>query len=77
MRSGGGTVLAVSSGGAISRMIVQVLDAPAPQMILLQLQMHNCAVSRLVGSDRALFVQSFNEVPHLRDAADDRLATFA
>jgi broad specificity phosphatase PhoE len=72
-----GRVLAVSSGGAISRMIVSVLDAPAPQMISLQLQMRNCAVSTLVGSANGMFLHAFNEVPYLRSQADERLMTYA
>ncbi|GGE12434.1 Broad specificity phosphatase PhoE [Gemmobacter megaterium] len=72
-----GPVLAVSSGGAISRMIVAALDAPAAQMIQLQLQMKNCAVSRLVGRTGALFLHSFNEAPHLATALDERLLTYA
>lgn len=77
MRAAGGDVLAVSSGGAISRMLVEVLGAPPAQMILLQLQMKNCAVSRLVGGGQGLFLHAFNEAPHLRTEEDDRLLTYA
>lgn len=73
----GGPVLAVSSGGAISRMIADVMQAPAPQMILLQLQMKNCAVSRLAGGEAGLFLHSFNETPHLRQASDAHLLTYS
>ncbi len=73
----GGPVLAVSSGGAISRLLADALSAPAEQMILLQLQMKNCAVSRLVGGSDARYLHAFNETPHLRERADARLLTYA
>ena len=73
----GGPVLAVSSGGAISRLLVDALSAPAEQMILLQLQMKNCAVSRLVGGPDARYLHAFNETPHMRERADARLLTYA
>lgn len=77
MAAEGGHVLAVSSGGAISRMIVDVLGAPPEQMILMQLQMKNCGLSHLVGGRSGLFLHSYNEAPHLQTPADDRLLTFA
>lgn len=77
MQAQGGSVLAVSSGGAISRIITAVMDAPAVQMIQLQLQMKNSAVSRLVGGRTALYLQAFNEMPHLRTAAEAHLLTYA
>lgn len=77
MLAEGGDVLAVSSGGAISRLIVDVLEAPPAQMIQLQLQMRNCGVSRLVGRRETLFLSAFNEAPHLRSADDERLSTYA
>jgi broad specificity phosphatase PhoE len=72
-----GRVMAVSSGGAISRIIISVLDAPAAQMIFLQLQMRNCAVSTLVGSANGLFLHAFNELPYLGSREDERLMTYA
>lgn len=77
MRSEPGPVLAVSSGGAISRILADVLNAPAAQMIHLQLQMKNCAVSRLAAGLSGLFLQSFNETPHLCASADTRLLTYS
>lgn len=71
-----GPVLAVSSGGALSFMIADILGAPVEQMILLQLQMKNCAVSRLVGGTR-LYLHSFNEMPHIRKASDAAMLTYA
>lgn len=76
MQEEGGTVLAVSSGGAIGRMIVDTIGAPPAQTILMQLQMKNCAVSRLVGG-ATLFLHSFNEAPFLKTPQDDRLLTYA
>ena len=42
------TVLAVSSGGAIGRIVADTLDCPPGQQIKLQLQTRNCSVTRFV-----------------------------
>jgi len=62
---GGGTLLAVSSGGALGRLVASALGAPAEQMIRLQLQMKNCAMSRLIVGRDGLYLHSFNETPHV------------
>lgn len=72
-----GDVLAVSSGGAISHLVAEALQAPSAQMIRLQLQMKNCGVTRLVGGRETLFLNAFNETPHLRGIEDERLSTYA
>lgn len=72
--SGEGTVFAISSGGAISRMIGLSLGLETASIIELQLQMKNCAASTLVGGRHVL--HSFNETPHL-NGADDPLLTYA
>lgn len=54
-----------SSGGAISQMIRLVMEAPAEQQILLQLQMKNCAVNRFVQGRSSTFLHGFNETPHI------------
>ncbi len=58
-------VMMFSSGGAISQMIRLVLDAPAEQQVLLQLQMKNCALTRFMQSRRATYLHGFNETPHI------------
>lgn len=71
-----GPVLAVSSGGAICRMLAAALHAPAATMIALQLQMKNCAVSRLLATRGATFLTGFNEPPHI-DAEAAHMLTFS
>ncbi|WP_420393662.1 histidine phosphatase family protein [Acuticoccus sp.] len=63
--AGHGTVLAVSSGGPISLTIVSLLGAPLEQMINVQLQMKNCAVTRVVVAEAARYLHTFNETPHI------------
>ncbi len=63
--SGAGTVVAVSSGGPIAFVVATVLGAPPATMIELQLQMKNCAVTRIVFTPRRRFLHTFNETPHI------------
>ncbi|MBY6152241.1 histidine phosphatase family protein [Vannielia litorea] len=71
-----GPVLCVSSGGAICRMLAAAVDAPARTMIDLQLQMKNCAVSRILCTGSATFLTGFNETPHI-DAEAAHMLTFS
>lgn len=70
-------VLAVSSGGAIARMISALLDCGPGQQIKLQLQMKNCAVNRFVYSARTVYLHGFNETPHIDAANEERLLTYS
>lgn len=70
-------VLVVSSGGPIARIVTEVLEAPAAQMMRLQLQTRNCAVTRLVVGRSGIYLLGFNEMPHVTSAADDRLVTYS
>ena len=70
-------VLAVSSGGAIARMISHLLDCGAGQQIKLQLQMKNCAVNRFVYSAKSVYLHGFNETPHINAANAARLLTYS
>ncbi|APX90780.1 hypothetical protein BV394_14535 [Brevirhabdus pacifica] len=72
-----GRLLAVSSGGALGRLVASSLDAPAEQMIRLQLQMKNCAMSRLIVGREGLYLHSFNETPHIDAASADDLLTYS
>ncbi len=65
MRDGANTVLALSSGGAISQMISAALETPVEQQIRLQLQMKNCAVNRFIYTRKGFYVHGFNETPHI------------
>ncbi|WP_322867612.1 histidine phosphatase family protein [Aquicoccus sp. G2-2] len=70
-------VLAVSSGGAIARIIASLLECGAGQQIKLQLQMKNCAVNRFVYSSRSTYLHGFNETPHITAANQARLLTYS
>ncbi len=71
------SVLVVSSGGAIGRSVADMLGAPAPTAIEMNLQFRNTAFCEIIvgrGTQRLL---SFNTLPHL-ERADRRAAiTFA
>ena len=70
-------VLAVSSGGPISQMVAATLETPADKMILLQLQIKNCAVTRLVANPGSVFLHAFNETPHIDARSAPRLLTYS
>jgi broad specificity phosphatase PhoE len=72
-----GDTLMVSSGGAISQMIRRVLDAPATQQILLQLQMKNCAVNKIVQGRNGAYLHGFNETPHIDATNADEMLTYS
>ena len=63
--AGGDSVVAVSSGGPIAFIVATLLDAPPSTMVELQLQMKNCAVTRVVFTARRRFLHTFNETPHI------------
>ncbi|RMD93482.1 MAG: histidine phosphatase family protein [Alphaproteobacteria bacterium] len=77
MAAAGSAVLAVSSGGAIAQMLRAALEAPPAQMIRLQLQMKNAAVSRLLVTRSGLHLTGFNETPHIDAANAARLLTYS
>lgn len=77
MGRGHETVLVVSSGGAIGQTVGEVMGAPADAMIRLQLQIKNCAVSRLIITPRAEHLSTFNETPHIDAANEARLLTYS
>lgn len=60
-----GRILLVSSGGAISMALRQILEAPASTMVHLNLQLRNSSVSHLFFNGRSLHLSGFNHVPHL------------
>ena len=59
------TVLAASSGGAISRAVCGILHAPAQAAIELNLQFRNSAFCEVFVSPRSMRLVSFNCIPHL------------
>lgn len=61
----GEKVLVVTSGGAISRSVSQILSAPASSMIELNLQIRNSSLTHCFFNQDSMRLHSFNEVPHL------------
>lgn len=64
----GAAVFAASSGGAISRGVADLLQAPAQTAIELNLQYRNSAFCELFVSPRSMRLVSFNCIPHLERA---------
>ena len=58
-------VMAASSGGAISRAVSTILQAPAQAAIELNLQYRNSAFCEIFVSPRSMRLVSFNSIPHL------------
>lgn len=73
----GDEAILFSSGGAISQMIRLVLGAAPEQQILLQLQMRNCAVNKLVTGRSGTYLHSFNETPHITADNADEMLTYS
>jgi broad specificity phosphatase PhoE len=76
-RSGGGRVLAVSSGGPIAVTAQQILQAPAATAIALNMQIRNSSVCQYLFKDDAMSLVSFNSVPHLERADRHECVTYA
>ena len=70
------TVIALSSGGAISQLVSSTLETPASQQIQLQLQIKNCAISKFIFTEKAFYLNGFNETPHIT-AATQRFLTYS
>lgn len=75
--SGAKTPIAVSSGGAIGRTVADVMGSPAEQMILLQLQVKNCAVARFVLAKGQTWLNGFNETPHIDAGNENEMLTYS
>jgi broad specificity phosphatase PhoE len=58
-------VLVVSSGGAISALVREVLGLTVDQLITMNLQMANTGITRLIFKGDKVRLQSWNAVPHL------------
>jgi broad specificity phosphatase PhoE len=58
-------ILVISSGGAISMAIRQVLRSPVETMIQMNLQTRNSSYSHLFFNERSIQLSGFNHVPHL------------
>ena len=75
--SGAESPVAVSSGGAIGQSVAEVMEAPADQMIALQLQVKNCAVARFVIASSGTWLHGFNETPHIDAANAAEMLTYS
>lgn len=76
-RQPSGKVLVISSGGAISTLISQVIGLHAEGTIKLNLQMRNTSVSELIGNQHSSQLASFNHVPHLDIPARHQHITYS
>lgn len=70
-------VLVVSSGGAIGRAVADLLGAPAPTAIELNLQFRNSGFSELIAGGGRLRLLSHNNIPHLDRDDRQQSITFA
>ncbi len=71
------SILVVSSGGAIGRVIAEIAGAPPLTAIELNLQCRNSGFSELIAGGGTLRLLSFNNVPHLDTAQRRGSITFA
>jgi broad specificity phosphatase PhoE len=60
-----GPLLIVSSGGPMGTLVQQILGAPDPAAIELNLQIHNTGFCQLYFNAQTLRLGSFNAIPHL------------
>lgn len=72
-----GKVLVVSSGGANSMLLAQVLKSPAETVVELNLQTRNTGVSHFFFNETAMRLTSFNTTPHLDSPERRELITFS
>jgi broad specificity phosphatase PhoE len=70
-------VLVVSSGGAIGRLVADIMSAPASTAIELNLQFRNTGLCELIAGARRLRLLSYNNVPHLDHPERRHGITFA
>lgn len=73
----GQRVLAVSSGGAIAMILRQILQAPSPTVIELNLQIKNTAIAHCFFNPKALRMTSFNHIPHLDTPEREQHITYS
>lgn len=69
-------VLVVSSGGAISALVREVLGLTVDQMISMNLQMANTGITRLMFKGDKVRLQSWNALPHLERPETKHLLSF-
>ncbi len=74
----GDTILVVSSGGAISKIVANALGVPHAKQVDLQLQIKNASMSTFIYSRRTggIFLNAFNETPFV-SAKTQHLLTYS
>ena len=70
-------ILVVSSGGAISRAVIDIINAPGATAIEFNLQFRNTGVCELIAGTDATRLLSFNTLPHLDRTGRRASITFA
>ncbi|MEM9551550.1 MAG: histidine phosphatase family protein [Pseudomonadota bacterium] len=70
-------VLVISSGGPIGQLVARALDAPAAQMMALNLQVRNTSITRFIFSGDRFYLNEFNALPHLSDAKHAELVSYS
>jgi len=76
-RPGAKRVLMISSGGPIGQMVAASMGAPAAQMMHLNLQVKNTAITRFVFTQDAFSLHEFNTTPHLDTPERAQFLTFS
>ncbi len=76
-RHAGRNVLIVSSGGPISTAVGQVLQAPPPATIELNLRIRNTSVTQFAFTPKRHMLVSYNGIAHLEDPAYRDWVTYA
>jgi broad specificity phosphatase PhoE len=72
-----GVTLVVSSGGVIAQAVNAVLQAPGATMVRLHMQMKNAGMTRLIVGGTGLFLNTFNQSPHLEGPARPGALTYS
>ena len=70
-------VLVVSSGGVIGQMVSRTLGGPVENMMTLNLQIKNTAMTRFVYSDRGFHLHEFNSTPHFANGEGAKMISYS
>jgi len=70
-------ILVITSGGAISKCVSEILETPNHAMIELNLQIRNSSITQCYFNQEKIRLHSFNEVPHLESTELRQYITFS
>lgn len=73
----GERVLAVTSGGPIATMVMEVLGLQPDGAFDLNLQIRNASQTRLIFTGKRRYLNSFNSLPHLEQAGREALISYS